>query len=546
MPDLTHTLQGSDLGFMKMVAASWGIELNAPDAHTALPVLVSAMLNRALIQEIIEALPPEAAHAFEALIENDGRMSTALFMRRFGEIRAMGAGRRDRERPDLRPTSPAEVLWYRAIIGRTFLNIPPEPQEYVYIPDDLLEMISPQARSRSSPPGRAASPGESAHAVPVDDHILDHSCTLLAALRLGIDLQTLNTAHWQIPARDLQALLHAAGLLDETTSAPPVPIPEATRAFLEAPRGEALAVLARAWLDSNQFNELLLLPGLIREGEWRNNPLQTRKTVIELLSQVPAGQWWNLPAFVAGVAEQHPDFQRPSGDYDSWFIRRESDGEFLRGISSWDAVDGALLRYIITAPLHWLGFFDLATPKAGAEVSAFRHSAWSMQLWHGMPPRLKEENEPVRAGSDGLLRLSPRTPRAVRYQIARFCQWEDENPDEYRYRLTPAALERARQQGLRVSHLITLLRRHSTGQLPPSLIQALERWEKSGTQASLEQVTLLRVSAPEALAALRQGRAGRYLGEAISPTVVVVKSGAVEIVQRALTEAGYLAEIIKN
>ena len=93
MPDIQLTLQGNDLGFLKMVAGAWGIDLVAPDVHTALPLLVNALLNRSLVSEIIESLPGEAHAALEALQHSDGVMPWAMFTRRFGEVRAMGAAR---------------------------------------------------------------------------------------------------------------------------------------------------------------------------------------------------------------------------------------------------------------------------------------------------------------------------------------------------------------------------------------------------------------------------------------------------------------------
>ena len=50
----------------------------------------------------------------------------------------------------------------------------------------------------------------------------------------------------------------------------------------------------------------------------------------------------------------------------------EASGEYLRGFEHWDEVDGRLIRYIITGPLHWLGVLDLARPEAEQEVTAFR------------------------------------------------------------------------------------------------------------------------------------------------------------------------------
>jgi len=92
-----------------------------------------------------------------------------------------------------------------------------------------------------------------------------------------------------------------------------------------------------------------------------------------------------------------------------------------------------------------------------------------------------------------------------------------------------------------VTHLLSLLRRHSAAPIPPTLVQALERWDEVGLQAHLDQVTLLRVDSPAVLDALRSTRAARWLGEMLTPTIVIIKPGAEEAVRRALLEIGYLS-----
>jgi hypothetical protein len=302
-------------------------------------------------------------------------------------------------------------------------------------------------------------------------------------------------------------------------------------------------------MDDQNFNELRLLPGLKFEGDWANDAAGARKFILDLISQIPENRWWSLAAFVASIREQHPDFQRPAGDYDSWFIRQENEtGNYLRGFSAWDEVDGALVRFLITGPMHWLGLLDLAAPEAAMPVaSALRLSCWAEALWHGDAPEdLPAENAPVKVTGDGHLRLSALTPRPVRYQLARFCLWEGEKEKngrpEYFYRITPAALERARAQGLRATQLTGLLRKHSEGLLPPMLVQALEHWENNGTQALVEQVILLRVTSPDILAALKKTRAARCLGESLNETTVMIRPGMEEQVLSSLAEIGYLAE----
>jgi hypothetical protein len=329
-----------------------------------------------------------------------------------------------------------------------------------------------------------------------------------------------------------------------------MPLPEPTRLFLEAGRAQALAHLAGAWFHAALFNELRLLPGVIVEGEWQNDPVLARQSVLDFLATLPeAGRlFWSLDAFVAAIRQAYPDFQRPAGDYDSWYVRDEVSGEYLRGFENWERVDGALVRYIIAGPLHWLGIVDLAWSASPgdapteARLTAFRRSEWAEALLHAQPPQgLAEETALLQVRSDARL-VAPRlAPRAVRYQVARFSEWEAEQGEEYLYRLTPRSLSRARMQGLKPNHLLGLLQRHAQT-VAPSLVKAIERWERAGVEARLENVLVLRLANPELLQTVRASKAGRFLGEPLGPTAVIVKPGALEKVLAILAELGYLGE----
>ena len=539
MPDLFHTLLGQDLGFLKIVAAAWGLELQAPDAETALPILVTGMSNRLLAHEIIETLPDAARQAMYALLNNQGQLSWSLFCRRFGEVRSLGAGKRDRERPDLHPASPAEVLWYHGLIGRAFFNLPPEPQEYAYIPNDLLALLEPLSINDTSPAGEPAAVNDYAHIIPASTRILDDVCTLLAALRSGISIPNAEKELLAIPAALLTGLCQAAGLIDETLQ----PNPEQLRLFLEAEPLPALEMLVQAWKTSPAFNDLRFLPGLVFEGEWQNAPLQTRTAILAMLEHLPQDEWWSLPAFIQAVYERQPDFQRPAGDYDSWFIRRADSDSYLRGFSSWADVDGALLNFIICGPLHWLGMVELAAPQAGAAPAAFRPSPWSGLLWQGYPTTAPPaQTGSIKINRDGHIRISRYTARAARYQISRFCDWETLKKDTYHYQITPASLENAAKQDLKPAHLLAYLNRLPELIIPPSLLKALKRWEQHGTQAALENATLLRVDSPDMLAALQKSPAARYISEVLNPTTVLIHPGQIAKVRAALIEMGYLVD----
>ena len=534
MPDLTASLLSHDLGHLRIIAELWGIELTAKDADACREQLCAALLDPGLTAEIVETLPPEARAALDALAAKSGRIPLVEFSRRFGEVREMGAGKRDREQPHRHPKSAAEILYYRALLATAFFDTPSGPQEFAYIPDDLFKVIGRNAASMppwrdnsrdTEPLGRPASPVEKAHPLPANDWLLDDATTLLAALRLGLD----EPANLRIPAPVLRDLLAAARIL-----AGSAPQPDSVKAFLEATRSEALKQLTDAWLDSPDFDELRQVPGIVCEGEWRNDPLATRRFLLSLLEALPQGQWWSLAAFIRNVKAQHPDFQRPAGDYDSWFIKRQSDGLYLRGFAHWDEVDGALIRYLITGPLHWLGMVELAAPEEGKDATAFRVVS---DKGKGI-----SENGKLVARSNGQVIVPRFVPRAVRYQIARFSEWLEPKKDDYLYLLTPASLSRARQQGLKVEHLLALLNKHTGANIPPPLVKALKRWEVNGTEARVQDAVVLRVSRPEVLDELRKSKAGRFLGEPLGPTAVIVKAGAQSKVMAALAEMGLLAE----
>jgi hypothetical protein len=535
MPDLFDSLLKQDLGHLRIIAELWGLELASTDADAAREELAVSLLEPGLFSELIDSLSPEADSAIDALVTAGGRIPWPTFTRRYGEIREAGAGKRDREKLHLQPASVTETLYYRGLLARAFFDTKKGPQEFAYIPDDLLSLLNKAEHEKNraieeteaaEPLGRAASPGERGQEIPATDAILDDATTLLAALRLGLEPPQMN-----VPAPVLKALLQAANLVKGTA-----PQPEPVKAFLELPRAGALALLQNAWVESDTFNELHLVPGIICEGEWRNQPQETRDFLLNLLDAIPEGKWWSLPALIRDVKQKYADFQRPAGDYDSWFIKRAEDGQYLRGFSSWDQVDGALIKFFITSILYWLGQVDLCVADGAQEPTSFRVLSAEAQI-------ASREDKKVHISSQGMISIPRLAPRVVRYQVSRFCDWEEPREDIYRYRLSTNSLTKAREQGLKVEHLLALLSRHTDAGLPPSLVKALKRWEANGTEARVQTQVILKVSKPEVLEEVRKSRASKFLGEALSPTTVIVKGGAVQKVMEALAELGLLMEV---
>ena len=540
MPDLFDSLLKQDIGHLRIIAELWGLELKSTEADSAREELAVSLLEPDLVAELVDSLSQEANSAINALVNTGGRIPWPTFTRKYGEIREAGAGKRDREKLYLNPTSTTEILYYRALLARAFFDTQKGPQEFAYIPDDLLALLSideeeeqeenPEEKAEQvEPMGRAASPGEKGQDIPANDSILDDATTLLAALRLGIE-----PPETKIPTKTLQSLLQSANLLKGST-----PQPEPVKSFLGSSRSDALAMLQDAWVESDSFNELWQMPSIVCEGEWKNQPQETREFLLNLLNVIPEGKWWSINAFIRDIKQKYPDFQRPAGDYDSWFIKRAADGQYLRGFASWDQVDGALIRYFITSILYWLGQVDLCIADGATEPTSFRILSSEAHV-------AGKEDKKIHISSQGLISIPRLAPRAVRYQVSRFCEWEAPKEDAYRYRLSTRSLAKAKEQGLKVEHLIALLTRHGDAGVPPSLLKALKRWEVNGTEARMQTQVILKVSKPEVLEEMRKSRAAKFLGEVLSPTTVVVKGGAIQKVMEALTELGLLTEVIAD
>ena len=115
--------------------------------------------------------------------------------------------------------------------------------------------------------------------------------------------------------------------------------------------------------------------------------------------------------------------------------------------------------------------------------------------------------------------------------------------DEFQYQVSARSLTLAKEQGLKAGQLLSLLVKYTGGNVPPALVKALKQWETFGTEARVENLLVLRVNRPEILEEMRNSKAGKFLGEILSPNAVVIKSGAESKVLAALAELGLLSDV---
>jgi hypothetical protein len=551
MQPLVRTLQDHDLGHLRVVSELWGFDPPSGTAPLAARELSTRMLEPDALIDMLASLPGDALQVLHSLATHRGRLPLADLRRRFGELREVGAGRRDREKPWRSPVSPLETLWYRGLLARAFGDTPSGPCEFGFIPSDLLPLI-PAAPVPE--PDLFGHPAEApTHWHPAAATAVDDAATLLAALRRRPARDDPPSAAWgsaveihlhqPASAPLLITLLREQGVLQ---SGPLRPIAAATKTWLALPRATAQRDLLRQWADSDSCNDLSMVPGLAcGRDRWPNDPLASRQVVLGWLTTLPRQTWWDVDAFVAAARERQPGFQRPGGDFDSWYLRRRTpQGEFLRGFEHWEAVEGAYLRHLIAGPLFALGAADLVRDESGARPIAFRLTPAFDSLHHeGSSETTGEASAACTLEPDGTVGVPRLASRAQRYLIARFCRWQSLAPQSYTYRLTPRSLESAARQGLKAQHVVSVLEAATSAPVPPALRRAIERALTRGPEAELQATLVLRLEHARILEELRRNRTtSRYLGEPLGAKSVAVRRRDWQALCAAAARLGLLIE----
>ncbi|HID88379.1 MAG TPA: hypothetical protein EYP52_01515 [Anaerolineae bacterium] len=314
--------------------------------------------------------------------------------------------------------------------------------------------------------------------------------------------------------------------------------------WLRASPWKQRRVMVEAWREDSTWNDLWHVPTLRPDdtGSWRNNPLLAREALLRHLGACKLDTWYALETFIAAVKAIDPDFQRPDGDYSTWYIRDAVTGQYLSGFESWDAVEGALIRYLITGPLAWLGLVDLGAEREGGPPTVFRLSPDGAAFLGKADPPVRPEPPPLVVRPD-LTILAPAGRRYERFQLSRVADWV-RTGDPYLYRITPTSLERARRQRIPLERIVAFFEEATGGRVPKTLRPALARWVRHGTEVRLTRGILLRVRDEGLLRELTADPSTRrYIREVLGPTAALVAPGDWPRLVQALVERGVLPEV---
>lgn len=564
MKNLFATLRGYDAGMLPALAEVWGIASKSLQNDEIIARLQEAMLGSKATETVWDQLDEAARTAVQLLVSSDRhRMKLGQFERLHGKIRKLGRAQIDREEPHKAPQSIAEALYYRGFIGEGFDKVDGDVIGFVYVPRDLIAALPLHKTSYEHIEDEAAFPedglprpsviDDARNVRPADTSIIDDMTTLLAFLQMEpTDIEGMGFSAAAIDAIQPHLLnsngVRLAFLLGVGISAGLMaaqdgkahPRRSEARTWLNAARGEQVRQLAQAWLESKHYRDLWHIPGLHPDDSgWSYDPAAGRQSAAGLFKELmPPQGWFSVNELIDAIKEIEPDFQRPDGDYESWYIRGEG-GEYLRGFESWDAVEGSLLAYYLAGPMHWLGLVDAGDDAA--RLTAYGRAFLQLADW----PPAAESFHPIEINGDGRLLASRHVSRFDRFQLARFTRWA-QTGDPYVYELNAASIQKADGQGIHARHIQAFIRRQLGDKpLPASIAKLLENWQSGAkTSISFETMTVLRTGDEETLDRIYSLPAyRRFLGARLGPMAGAVREDQWEDLQAKLGENGIAVDI---
>ena len=582
MRSLEQALAEHELVVLRVIGEWWELDLTGAQKGECVQALAELLPQLDVVAEM-EYMPPEEAAALQDLVAQGGRMPVAAFRRQHGEVREMGPGRLEREEPWLEPVSVAEALYYRGFLYRGFDEIAEGLLEFYYLPDELLAQLPQPKREKKqaavrevAPPSVAQPPvvGKKKTAVsppkppatqtppaapkqpapvakpdttlPEATSAVDDLTTMLAfAQRTGFAAETRHQLDRLLLdndparrsllltlAREMELLRQVDGGVRPTRTAV---------SWLQSSREQQIHALADAWSHSS-WNDLHHVPGLICEGErWQNDPLLPRTTLIDYLPRELG--WFKVGELTAVIKTNDPDFQRPDGNYDTWYVREAESNQFLSGFGSWDKVEGRLLAFLLRGPLRWLGLTDFGQDEVGEPI--YQVTPTLLNWLNQQPAKADEVVVPIVVEQQAVILVPFNANRYQRFQVSRVADALPVEPGTpFAYRITPQSLVAAKEQGIDADRLLQFLETTSGRPVPAGVKRAISRWGERGVEGRLEQVVILRVREAAILDILRNNAQTQgFIGESLGDFAAVVRQQDWQPLLETTARLGLLLDI---
>lgn len=544
----------------------WGLDIKNRSKDQLVDDLAGPLFDPERIGQALQSLAPRERAALDLLVLNGGRLSVNALR---GQLEAQGlvdprpaqrgltfaygepegsAARSDSARFE-------DILARLAALGLAF-PWPPRmgamlsvkrPSSAVVIPAPVMPLLPSVALTIKA----TARPETVRPASP--ERLLRDLVTVLSAVRAEpIAL----TARGLIPKRSLvklarllsvpetdlgypsflAGLARAAGMIVAAGGN----LTEAPRMghFLQRPRGERLHRLYGAYAEGEWWCELRHIPSVtVRGTPYGPAIVQARRTVLDVLSRCPPGQWVDLDHLIDLLRHTSYEFliprerDDPYGYYAGYTFNPYAGANAL-GVTfsdvweegeGWNQIEGGFIRAMLLEPLFWFGMIDLGAPSPDGEPTAGLITEIGAALLRGHVPELPplathvvvQPNFQVfafePAGDDVIFTLDRLADRVSSQQTIE-------------YRITRDSIYRAQQSGMEVQPILSFLAQVSTVPIPQNVRRSIEEWAAQNDRIVIRPgASLLQTEDEATLDALyARDDIAQLLGRRLTSTIALV------------------------
>jgi hypothetical protein len=502
------------------LARLWSLPENT--AHSA-EALAEALLRREALARVLAGLGPRERAALQQVQQHGGVIAAAVLERTFGGVRSHA--NYPNQRAYLlaleQPPSPTERLYTLALL----LPLQEGGHRSYAIPLDLLALLPP-----------APEPDRELRLAPADapEQVIEADLRiaeryLLALLSLGQDelLEVIPTgglnkaslariAKWHDPKDTfkgawredhwpfvsfLRRVAQGAGLLRVGADSKLRPTREALEWLQQQPTERARRLL-EGWVGSS-WDELVTFLGMKVQRNYSRDLPGTKRNIMRLLGQVPAGAWIAFDDFIAAVKAIEPDFARPDGRYDAWGLISYA-RQPLDGFEYWDQVEGQQLRAIVGSTLRWLGLTDLG--MRGEDAISFRVSPLGAALLDNAAEPADLPAEPLVVQPNFEVVVPAFASPYARFQLGRFASRAAGADDTETYTLTKKSIQVALERGISLEDMLRFLREAGEREPPQNVAATLREWAGQHGQVSLRRGILLEAEDPALLEQIKHDK----------------------------------------
>lgn len=368
-------------------------------------------------------------------------------------------------------------------------------------------------------------------------------------------------------------LLVQAGLFMHGT--PITPNPDYHQAFFQHGAERQRAVLSQAYFALASWNEMWPVlrqsPKLqlkrvesYRAYNWPTLQVELsgfRYMFLRALANIPNGQWVSLSDFFKLLHDIVPRFdanalQSPGWGYGDkkpiWhFVEGKKVMKPQQNRAQWRKVQGAYLKTMLMAPLHWLGWADLY--QKGNELVAFRLTGLSDLFLERtdtppLPGRVTLTATPANVPAEALtidhltIIVNPTklSGKAHSY-LNQIAELENASPNRFTFQLSASQVHTYFEAGLTLDQLLEGWKKYLSKTIPPAIEEQLTTWWNTyGTVRLYQNVSVIELADDYALTELKAvTKLDEWLIAEISPRLLMIRPEGIKPLINQLKKAGY-------